>query len=91
MIEITAIRLVRGNGHEHITDVRWRSTSTSAGQSTRQAIVDWLTVSLTNQAVVADGADFIHIAVVRPRDELPYLRTKTDNSWTDNLLALPTF
>lgn len=91
MIEITAIRLSSGSAHEHVTDVRWRSASTAAGQSTRQVIVDWLTVSVTNQAVVADGADFIHVAVVRPRDELPYIRTQADGSWTDNLLALPSF
>lgn len=39
MIQSTAIRLAGGEAHEHITDVRWRSASTSAGQSTRPAIV----------------------------------------------------
>jgi hypothetical protein len=91
MIEITAIRLGEGRAHEHITDVRWRSASTSAGQSTREAIVSWLSVSATNQAIVADGSGSVEVLVVRPPGQPPYIRTWADGHWTDNLLALPTF
>jgi hypothetical protein len=31
MIQITAIRLGEAKAYEHITDVRWRNASTSAG------------------------------------------------------------
>jgi hypothetical protein len=91
VIEITAIRLAGGRAHEHITDLRWSSAGTSAGQSTRQAIVDWLAVSTENQAVVTEGPRSIYVAVVHPPNELPYIRTRVDGSWTDTLLALPTF
>jgi hypothetical protein len=91
MIQITAIRLAGGERHEHITDVRWRSAFTSAGQSTRQGIVDWLSTSSANQAVVADGAKYVRVAVVQPPGGPPYIRTKADGEWTDNLLALPKF
>jgi hypothetical protein len=91
MIQITAIRLGEGKAHEHPTEVRWRSASTSAGQSTREAIVDWLSVSSANQAVVADGSKCVPVLVVRPVNQAPYVRTYADGVWTDNLLALPTF
>jgi hypothetical protein len=91
MIQITAIRFAGGKAHENITDVRWRSTSTSAGQSTRQAMVAWLSASSSNQAVVADGSEWVDVALVRASDQRPYIRTQADGVWTDNLLALPTF
>jgi hypothetical protein len=91
MIEITAIRVTDGLAHEHITDVLWRSAGTSQGQTSRQAIVDWLSASSANQAVVADGPDYVRVAVVRPANQSRYIRTHRDGVWTDDLLALPTF
>jgi uncharacterized protein DUF3892 len=91
MIEITAVRLVGGGGHEHITDVRWRSASTVAGESTTEAIVDWLSASRHNQAVVVSGAARLSVAVVLRRDRAPHLRACADGAWTDDLLALPVF
>lgn len=92
MIQITAIRLKGGSGHEHISDVQWRNTSTGqAGQSTRQAIVDWLSESRANQAVVADGTQWVYVAVYPPTGQRAYIRTHSDQKWTDNLLALPSF
>lgn len=91
MIEITAIRLQGGEGHEHITDVMWRRETTSIGQTARQAIVDWLDESNDNAAVVADGSSWVRLAVVRRPNQPPYLRTRADGSWTDHLLSLPNF
>jgi hypothetical protein len=79
MIQITAIRLGEGKAHEHITEVRWRGASTSAGQSPREAIVDWLSVSSANQAVVADGSKWVHgrsRGASRPTALHPYLRRR---------------
>jgi hypothetical protein len=70
MIQITAIRLEEGKAHEHITEVRWRSASTSAGQSTREAIVEWLSVSSANQAVVGSITS-----------QLRSLRENVHNAW----------
>jgi acetaldehyde dehydrogenase (acetylating) len=91
MLEITAIRLVGGEGHEHITDVRWHSASSSAGQSTRAAIVEWLSVSRSNHAAVVNGPERVAVAVVPPSNEPPYIRACAEGAWTDHLLALPTF
>lgn len=91
MIQITAIRLAGGASHEHITDLRWGSASTRGGQSTREAMIAWLSVSHENQAVLATGSESIPVAVVRPANQPPYIRTQVDGAWTDNLLALPTF
>jgi hypothetical protein len=88
-IEITAIRLHAGNGHEHITAVRWRSPTTSVGLATRPRIVDWLGQRSENQAVLADGTAQIQVAVQRPSNQPPWLRARGDGRWTDHLLSLP--
>ena len=92
MIEITAIHREGGEGHEHIASVKWRNTATSAtGQSTRQAIVDWLNESKANQAVVANGSQWVYVRVVQPESGPPYIRTHADGKPYDNLLKLPNF
>jgi hypothetical protein len=92
MIEITAIHLQGGERHEHIANVRWRQTSTGeTGQSTRQAVVNWLQESKTNQAVVANNGAWVYVGVVTQGSGAPYLRTHADGKWSDNLLALPSF
>jgi hypothetical protein len=94
MIEITAISLAGGEGHQHISSLQWRNTQSGAtGQSTRQAVVEWLEESKANQAVVSKGGtgSWVYVGVCRPKQGAPYLRTFADGQWTDNLLALPQF
>jgi catechol-2,3-dioxygenase len=92
MIEITAIHLQGGEYHQHIANVKWRQTSTSeTGQSTRQAVVNWLQESKTNQAVVANAGTWVYVGVVTQGPGAPYLRTHADGVWNDNLLALPKY
>jgi hypothetical protein len=92
MIEIRAIRLSGESGHEHISSLQWRNTQTGAtGQSTRQAIVEWLEESKANQAVVANSGTWVYVGVRRPPQGPPYLSTYADGNWTNNLLALPRF
>ena len=64
---------------------------TTTGQSTSDSIIAWLSASSANHAVVADGSGYVRVALVRPASQSPHLRTQADGSWTDNLLALPTF
>lgn len=90
-IEITAIRLEEGDRHEHITGVMWRCQATSVGLTSRHALIDWLGESNDNQAVVADAAGWVQVAVVRRPYHPPYLRTRMDGAWTDHLLSLPSF
>jgi hypothetical protein len=91
MIEITAVRLTGGIGHEHITDVMWRSEATPAGLTSRQALVGWLSTSSSNRAVALDGQGTVQVEVVRSAGEPPYLRARAGGTWTDDLLALPRF
>jgi hypothetical protein len=90
MIHITAIRLAGGEGHEHITDLQWNGTST-AGQISREALVQWLHASGANQAVVADETKHVPVLVVELHNATPYPRTHADGAWTDHLLGLPRF
>ena len=91
MIEITSVHLVGGTDHQHISELKWKNTTTaSEGASSRQQLVDWLTVQ-SNQAIVRSGAASAFVGVVRPVNGLPYVRTYEDGVWTDNLLALPRY
>jgi len=91
MIQITAIKQVGGTGHQHIIDLKWKNTTTaSVGQSTRQQMVDWLSIQ-GNDAIVSDGQRTVYVGVVRPASGAPYVKTYADGVWTDNLLALPRF
>jgi hypothetical protein len=90
-IEITAIRLQGGNGHEHITLVRWRSPTTAMGLAMRPRIVDWLSQRSQNEAILAHGTTQIQVAIQRRPNQPPLLRTRVDGRWTDHLLSLPKF
>ena len=90
IIEITAIRCIRAKSHEQISDVMWR-TDTSQGQTSGQAIIDWLSANSDNHAVVAIGSVYVPVLVVRPLNQPAYLRAQIDGVWTDYLLSLPTF
>jgi Protein of unknown function (DUF3892) len=92
MIEITAVKMQGGEDHDHIAAVKWRNTSTLAiGQSTTQAIIDWLGESQANQAVVAHNGTWVYVRVMFVEGKALYLRTYADGQWQDNLLALPRF
>lgn len=103
MIEITAIRFGKAGGHRHttavggeqanaeqITDVMWR-TGTSQGQTSTQAIIDWLSGNKDNHAIVAVGPGRVQVLVVRPPNQQPHLRAQVDGAGTDCLLSLPRF
>ena len=89
MIFINAVRLVGGNGHEHIASVRWKNPSSGQmGENTRAAMVEWIR-DKKGDARVSDGRDSVKVGVVNSSP--PYLRTHADGKWTNNLLSLPRF
>jgi hypothetical protein len=90
MIQITAIRLAGGTGHQHITFVQWQSES-SSGVMTCEALVEWLNAASTDQAVVAGQHGDVAVLVVEPSDGAAYVRTHAKGRWADHLLALPKF
>jgi hypothetical protein len=87
-IRITAIRLMGGATHEHITRLWWTGNGTTA-DNTRAELVDWISIGRASAYVMDNIGNFVEVAVVRPRFGPAYLRTYADGVYTDNLLALP--
>lgn len=89
MIYITHVRMGNGNQHEHITNVKWFDPATEKqDQSTRDSVVQWILNQNGDARVKSGNAEAqVHVVNANP----PYLRTKADGIWTDNLLALPRF
>ena len=77
--------------HAAITNLGWVNDSTGeTGRSNRQAVYDWLKQSSTNQAYVQDR--FGNVAYLGTRENqhgTQFVQTYWDQTWTDNLLALP--
>jgi hypothetical protein len=88
MVYVTAIHLVGGERHEHITEVRWLNPATNVtGSTSRAGMVDWIRGG--GDARVTDGIRTVQVGVV---DAIPpFIRTHADGVWTDNLLALPKY
>jgi|HubBroStandDraft_4_1064222.scaffolds.fasta_scaffold580420_2 hypothetical protein len=87
-VYVTAITPGLAQQHAHIVGIRWldAGNSTSNTMTTTQA-VDWL--NRGNKLYVAGETGAVEVRVVTAIP--PYLRTVADNSYTDNLLALPRF
>jgi Protein of unknown function (DUF3892) len=90
MVYITAIHMMSGGtAHEHIADVRWYDPDTkNINTSSRATMVDWI-ANKNGVAKVTDGKSAVEVRVVQGTP--PYLRTRANNRWTDNLLALPRY
>ncbi len=88
MVQITAVHMVGGQGHEHIASVRWTNVSTrETGETSRADMVTYIEAG--NTAFVTDGLNKAWVGVVNATPK--YIRTHADGKWTDNLLALPRF
>lgn len=86
MIYITAVHMEGGREHEHIARVKWRNSQNSnTDETSRQEMVTF--IGKGNPVQVTHGGRTANVGIYR---EI-YLRTHADNTWTDNLLALPRF
>ncbi len=83
---ITHIRLAGGNGHEHITRLKWQEGATTS-ENTRAELVQW--VKNGGEARVRATPTDAKVGVVNANP--PYLRTIANGVYTDNLLSLPRF
>ena len=88
-LKITHVRFSgTSKTHQSIVRYKWQNEQTAAtGDNDKPSMIDW--INKGGQAFVVSGANRAQVLVVN--DNPPYLRTKADNTWTDNLLALPTF
>ncbi|WP_408445507.1 DUF3892 domain-containing protein [Paraburkholderia sediminicola] len=81
--QVTCITLTGGvRTHQHIATIGF----SNGVRWTRQRGVDFLRLA-GNSLYIADRQGTVEISVVN--DIPPYLRTRADGRYTDNLLALP--
>lgn len=92
-IRITCINKAGGqhyDPHTAITNLGWVDSSGKTGKSTRETVYDWLKQNSENRAYVEDR--FGNRAYLYPRENqhgTKFVQTFRDQTWTDNLLALP--
>lgn len=85
---VTAVSPASATQHAAIANVRWLDSGNSTSKvMSKQAAVDWLNKGNTLWVAADDGPVEVRVVGASP----PYLRTVRDNSYTDNLLALPRF
>jgi uncharacterized protein DUF3892 len=90
MVNVTAVHMTGGTGHEHIASVRWTNPDTeTSGESTRQAMVEWIRDENGVARVHGSDGSVSSVGVVDANP--PYIRTYADGNWNDNLLALPRY
>lgn len=91
-IRITHIRLAgTAASHENITDLKWIDESDSnTGTNSKASLVEWID-SQGGHAYVGPRHSKVTVGVVKPAGLRPFLRTYADQTWNNNLLALPGF
>lgn len=80
----------RLSAHEHITHIG-NQNATTPWKWTREKVIASIDAG-ANTFFVLDpySGKRSDVAVVRPAGRSPYLRTRADGDWNDNLLSLPT-
>jgi hypothetical protein len=90
MVDVTAVHMTGGTGHEHIALVRWSNPETGVtDESTREAMVAWIRDANGTAHVRGSDGSVARVGVVDANP--PYIRTYADGTWNDNLLALPRY
>ena len=92
-VRITCITKDNGNHenpHTAIQSLGWLEDGTSKkGTSTRLEMYDWVK-NQSGDAYVRDGSgNTVRAGTAESSRGTKYVRTYRDNTWTDNLLALP--
>lgn len=92
-IRITCISKADGdhdNPHVAISELRWVDEGTGeTGRATRVEMYDWIKFQ-AGQAFVRDAlGNVAWVGTAESAYGTKYVRTYRDQTWTDNLLALP--
>jgi len=92
-VRITCISKDGGNHynpHEGVTNYGWvNDQDGKTGNSTRQQMVDWIENQQGRAYVKDSRGNIASIGIWTSAAGYKYLRTYADETWTDNLLALP--
>lgn len=89
MIYLYAVHVEGTSQHAHISSVRWKNPDTSkSGETSRAGMVKWIRDGGKAYACGGQG-HMARVLVVNATP--PYIRTKADGTWTDNLLSLPRY
>lgn len=87
-VQITRIRQT-GTTHASITNYEWNQNGRISAWTKAEGVA-WVR-RYPGQTYVSDGWNTSIVYVVESGPGAPYLRTRADNVWTDNLLSLPRF
>jgi hypothetical protein len=89
-VYLVAIRLCEGGSTtEDIVEVIWVASNFKRGRCSTGAIIDFMDKGRV--AKISDGVQETTVEIVRPDDRSPYIRTTSDLSEPDAMLALPRF
>lgn len=92
-VRITCISKAGGdhqNPHAAISDLGWVNDADNAtGRSTRLAMYDWIKLQGGDAYVRDAGGNVARVGTAETSGGTKYVRTYRDDTWTDNLLALP--
>lgn len=84
----TAISPANAGTHQAIATIRWLDSANSTSSTMSKAdAVAWIRRGNRMWVAAEDGPVEVLVVDANP----PYLRTVRDNTYTDNLLALPRF
>lgn len=89
-LEIIAVALEGGAGHEHITEVQWKGAN-SSGVTSSEALIAWLREDPEREASLTMGGQCVGVEVVTPIGAPGHLRSRADGQWGQHLLGLPRF
>ena len=89
LCEVIAIRLAGGRDHEHVGGVRVIDATTSAlVEVSRSDFIAWLSQP-GHRATVRSGLRVFDVQIVAGAHA--YVRARSPDGWTDQLLGLPRF
>ncbi|MBE1514742.1 DUF3892 domain-containing protein [Nesterenkonia halotolerans] len=91
-VEITHVRYgATSKTESQIVAYQWRNPDDGHSGSSNKLIMVDRVENKRGTAYVETGGFRASVAVVRPDQGQPYLRTRADQAWTNNLLQLPEF
>jgi hypothetical protein len=76
--------------HETITEYQWLD-GTEAKWTAKAGMVEWLDRPNNSAATMTATGSSAPVFVRREQGKYPYLQTKADSKWSNNLLALPKY